>query len=150
APFVYTGSVSDFDPQLVELTIPTDMVRTQVNNEDGLWMRARLVSGGFGVTRQIQLTGSTGNFSFTIIQPPALSDLLFAYQWTNGPYEAEHVLAYNDFQYEDRTEEAKWPGNTFLPFRTVQDITPALYLGFDKKLPVDRLGVFFDFVEEKG
>jgi hypothetical protein len=150
APFVYTGSVSDFDPQLVELTIPTDMVRTQVNNQDCLWMRARLVSGGFGVTKQIQLTGGKDIFSFTVVQPPALSDLLFAYQWTNGPYRAEHVLAYNDFQYEDRTEEAKWPGNTFLPFKTVEDVTPALYLGFDKKLPVDRLGVFFDVVEEKG
>jgi hypothetical protein len=29
-------------------------------------------------------------------------------------------------------------------------VTPTLYLGFDKKLPVDRLNLFFDVVEQRG
>ena len=57
------------------------------------------------------------------------------------------MLAYNDFHYEDQTEAAVWPGTTFAPFERVADLTPALYLGFDKKPPVDQLGLFFDVIE---
>jgi hypothetical protein len=60
------------------------------------------------------------------------------------------VLTYNDFQYEDHTYEAIWPGNTFAPFTYVRDITPALYLGFNKKLPVAQIGLYVDIVEQRG
>jgi hypothetical protein len=135
---------------MVDLTVPLDMVSTKVNDQDGLWMRVRLVSGSYGFKAQIATGNPPSQFPFIVTQPPALSKFLLGYTWQHGPYHAEHVLAYNDFQYEDRTEEATWPGKTFQPFKPVNDVTPSLYLGFDKKPPVDRLGVFFDIVEQRG
>lgn len=149
-PFKYSNQPDDFSPKIIGLPIPKDMVMTKVNDEEGLWMRARLVSGGFGVTATFLATDSTPLISFVITQPPALAEFLLGYTWQHGPFHPEHVLTYNDFQYEDRTEEAKWPGQTFQPFKPVGDVTAALYLGFDKKLPVDRLGILFDIMEQRG
>jgi phage-related baseplate assembly protein len=136
------------------LVVPVDIVRSKVNSQEALWMRVRLVSGGFGFTQTVtwtdQAAEKTNEFTYVISRPPALSDFRLGYTWQHGPFHPEHVLAQNDFRYEDRTEEAKWPGRTFLPFSPVSDVTPALYLGFDKQLPVDRLGILFDIEEERG
>ncbi len=84
------------------------------------------------------------------MRPPALADFRLGYDWRFGPLVPERVLAYNDFGYKDRTEETTWPGRTFQPFTPVGDVTPTLYFGFDRKLPVDRLGMFVDVEEERG
>ena len=93
---------------VVELVVPDDMATTAVNGQDGLWMRVRLTSGGYGFTQQVTLQ-SGGTFVYVVPQPPTLSKLLLGYTWQKGPLSPEHVLAYNDFQYQDRTEEATWP-----------------------------------------
>jgi hypothetical protein len=140
--------------KIIRFTVPLDMVRTKVNDKEGFWVRVRLINGGFGFIQPITWTdegSKTPNHSaYIIVQPPSLSDFRLGYIWQYGPFPAEHVLAYNDFQYEDRTEEAKWPGQSFQPFKPVSDFTPALYLGFDKPLPVDRLGIYFDILEQRG
>jgi uncharacterized phage protein gp47/JayE len=138
---------------IIELTVPPDMTPTTVNGVEGPWMRARLVSGGYGFTKTVALplaTGTSSSFTYFVAQPPALADLRLGYTWQDGPHPPEHVLAYNDFQYTDRTDESTWPGRTFQPFAPVADLTPALYLGFDGKLPVDNLGILFDVVEVPG
>jgi hypothetical protein len=130
------------------LTVPFDMAETDVQGEKGLWMRVRLVSGGYGFMSTIRSGANFDNrHSFPVTKPPAISKFLIGYTWQHGPFYPEHVLAYNDFQYEDRTEEARLPGETFKPFKPVDDRTPSLYLGFDKKLPVDRLGILFNIEE---
>lgn len=138
---------------LIDLTVPVDMESTKVNDQDGLWMRVRLVSGGFGSTQTIQFTDVNGQphqFSFFVAQPPALASFLLGYTWQYGPFPPEHALAYNDFQYEDDTAAVTWPGRPFQAFKPVGDDTPALYLGFDKGWPVDDLGILFDVVEQPG
>lgn len=132
--------------------VPRDMVKTKVNDQDGYWMRARLIRGGYGFTAEVPTNagGGTNSFKFVITQPPSLVAFRIGYTWASVPEHAEHVLAFNDFQYEDHTYEAKWPGETFFPFKFVKDVTPALYLGFSKQLPVDDIGIYFDVVEQPG
>ncbi|MDZ7268435.1 MAG: putative baseplate assembly protein [candidate division KSB1 bacterium] len=132
---------------VIELQIPPDLEKTTVNDEEARWMRVRLVSGGFGFKQT--LTFNSNTFTYVISQPPALVVFPLGYTWQYGPFHPEQVLTYNDFQYEDRTAEASLPGRTFQPFKPVSDVTPALYLGFDKKLPVDRLNLFFDILEQR-
>lgn len=142
--------------ETIDFQVPLDMAATKVNNVDGLWMRARLVSGGFGLAKTIPI-GTTNTeprnqdqLTVVIMQPPALEDFRIGYAWTFGPRPPEHVLTFNDFQYQDRTEATKWPGQPFQPFEPVGDVTPTLYLGFNKRLPVDRLGIFVDVEEQRG
>jgi hypothetical protein len=156
-----TGEPADLDPVSgdgfgrVLLTVPEDLEPTTVAEVEGRWLRVRLVSGGFGTTKTVTWTDAhptpavTNSFTYVISRPPALSALRLGYSWTYGPFAPERVLTYNDFQFRDRTEEAVWPGQVFRPFTPPADLSPALYLGFDRPLPVDRLGFYLDIEEQQ-
>ena len=149
------GHSKDFTEATTEILdfpdVPLDMVKTKVNDEEGYWMRARLIRGGFGFSADVPTNADPpGTFKVVITQPPSLAAFRIGYTWASPPEHAEQVLTYNDFQYEDHTYEAKWPGETFVPFTFVDDVTPALYLGFTRKLPVDNIGIYFDVVEQEG
>ncbi len=128
--------------------VPVDMARSSVNGQDGLWVRVRLVTGGYGFSATIKVTDTGASFTYVVSQPPAVFPFRMGYVWDNGPYFAEHVLTYDDFQYQDVTDQAQLPGAGFQIFNPVADISPALYLGFDGQLPVDDVGFYFDFVED--
>jgi uncharacterized phage protein gp47/JayE len=163
APLAVTSNFSDSSldldrTEVIDFTVPIDMELLKVNNQEARWVRVRLQSGSYGFKQTITFktdvavppAGSGNSFTYVAAQPPVLAAFAIGYTWQYGPFHAERVLAYNDFRYEDRSEEAMWPGTTFTPFERVADVTPALYLGFDKKPPVDQLGLFFDIVEEAG
>ncbi|SDK80870.1 baseplate J/gp47 family protein [Nonomuraea jiangxiensis] len=116
-----------------ELTVPRDLSETEVNGQRGRWLRARLLSGGYGVVRTLE-----GGLEFVVGQPPVLADLRFGYTWQDGPVAPETFRTYNDFAY----------GRAATPFSPVSDETPALYLGFDRKLPVDDVGLLLDLADE--
>jgi uncharacterized phage protein gp47/JayE len=142
--------------EIVELVIPPDMEPTAVNGQNGLWMRARLVNGGYGFTQTVswvdaRLSNPTPNtFTYVVSRPPSLTAFKMGYSWQNGPAYADRVITYNDFSYEDDTYAAKWPGVVFAPYRRMADLTPALYLGYDKPFPVDVIGLYLDVVEQRG
>jgi len=147
------ASGADFTtPQMVQFTVPRDMVSTKVNNEDGLWVRVRISSGRYGYDETITFPprSTPRSISFSVTQAPVLADLRVSYKWLNGPFPFEQVFTYNDFQFVDRTNNALWPGLPFPPYQLVGDVTPALYLGFDKLLPVNNFGIYFDIAEEAG
>lgn len=151
-----SGSSSPFKDftaaEVITFTVPPDMVSTKVNNENGLWIRVRLVSGAYGITTTITLPNGTAppTVTFNQPQPPIVSAFRFGYTWIQGPFSFEQVLTYNDFQYEDHTSDAHWPGHSFSPYQPLSDVTPALYLGFDKQLPVNNFGIYMDIVEQPG
>jgi Baseplate J-like protein len=137
---------------MIELTVPEHLEPTVVAEQEALWMRVRLVQGGYGKRQSITVgTGSSAaTLKFFVPEPPSLADLRLGYTWTDGPLPPEHVLAYNDFAYVDQTGSATWPGSPWRPIEPVSDATPALYLGFDGRLPVDELGLWVDVEEERG
>lgn len=118
-----------------ELTVPRDLSETEVNGQRARWLRARLLSGGYGAVRKL-----TGGLEFVVGQPPVLADLRFGYTWQDGPVAPDFLRTYNDFAY----------GESATPFSPVTDETPALYLGFDRKLPADDVGLLFDLAGEAG
>ncbi|HMI52382.1 MAG TPA: putative baseplate assembly protein [Candidatus Saccharimonadales bacterium] len=137
--------------ELIEFVVPNDMVSTAVNNEDGLWIRARVVTGAYGIAQQVDIhNGTPPSVTFNVPQAPALMSFRMGYTWSQGPVALEEVLTYNDFQYEDHTDDARLPGKTFSPFTPIQEITPAVYFGFSQKLPVNNFGLFLDLAEEAG
>jgi len=144
------GSLLDLDTtEILDFTVPLDIVPVKVNDVEARWIRARLQSGSYGLRREVSFdTGKTPGttFVYVLARPPVLSDLRLGYTWQFGPFHPETVLTYNDFAYEDRTYESIWPGTAFYPFQPVGDVTPALYLGFDQPPPFDSLGIYFDVV----
>jgi hypothetical protein len=144
-------------PQLRALTftVPDDMEPYAVADIEARWIRVRVVSGGFGYQQTLRWNvgdqaETVNQFTITVPRPPALSEFRMGFRWEHGPFAPEAVLAFNDFQYRDETDAATWPGTSFQPFTPPDDLTPALYVGFDKPLPVDQLGIFVDVAEEIG
>lgn len=151
--------------QLIKFIVPPDIAKAELYDDLRYWLRLRLASGSIGFQRSVEFSAttptptptpaplalnqdSTFRYKQIIHNPPAIAKIRLGYTWEFGPLHAEHVLAFNDFQYEDQTFNAQWPGKTFQPFRSPADITPAVYLGFDKKLPNDYISLFFN-IEEK-
>lgn len=144
---------SDFTaPQIIQFTVPNDMVSTTVNNEAGLWVRVRIAGGKYGYLQTLTLPppSTPTTVTFPVTQAPILADFRVSYSWQNGPFALEQVFAYNDFQFADDTSNAQWPGNAFAPFQLLGDVTPSVYLGFTQQLPVNNFGVYFDIVEQAG
>jgi len=157
-PVASTFAVSTLDldrTEVIGFTVPIDMVPVAVNGQEARWVRVRLQSGSYGFKQEVAfntgqtvgLTGKESKFTYLVTQPPVLASFRVGYTWQYGPFHPEQVTTYNDFRYQDQTEAASWPGATFRPFERVADVTPAVYLGFDKAPPADQLGIFFD-VEE--
>ena len=134
--------------EIIEFTVPPDMVTTRVNNEDGFWIRVRLVAGGYGIVQTINIpNGNPPSVTYVQPRPPAVAVFRLGYSWTKGPAPFEQVFTYNDFHFEDHTAGAKWPGTLFTPYRPISETAPALYLGFSKALPINNFGMYFDIVE---
>jgi uncharacterized phage protein gp47/JayE len=149
--FNNTPVKADFSTtEILDFRVPVDLVAADVNQDIDFWMRARLVSGGYGFFQKMSFkTGAGGdnNFNVVVTQPPVLAAAVLSYSWQFGPFHPDTVLTFNDFRYEDHTYEATWPGSSFLMYQRVEDSTPALYLGFDQKPPTANIGIFFDIVE---
>ncbi len=139
-------------PEILQVTVPNDIVSTKVNNEDGLWIRVRLVGGGYGLLQTITIPNADPAITVSYVQPtpPVLSGIRFGYSWVNGPYPFEQVFTCNDFQYADYTSNALFPGDPFAPFQAVSDVTPTVYLGFNQQLPVNNFGAYLDIEEQAG
>jgi hypothetical protein len=138
--------------EILQFLVPNDLASTTVNNEAGLWIRVRIASGVYAEQITVDLpSGSTpASITYNLLQVPSVGSFLFGYSWVNGPYPFEQVFAYNDFSFTDYTSNALWPGNPFPPYQLVSDVTPAVYLGFTKQLPVNNFGVYFDIDEQPG
>jgi uncharacterized phage protein gp47/JayE len=137
--------------EILDFRVPIDLVAADVNQDVDFWMRARLVSGGYGFFQKMTFTtGTTTDNNFTIVvpQPPVLAAAVLSYSWQFGPFHPETALTFNDFRYENHTYEATWPGSSFQLYQRVSDSTPAIYLGFDQKPPTANIGIFFDIVEQ--
>ncbi len=145
-----------------QFTVPNDLAPTRINDEEGLWMRLMMTADGYYVNRDIRYlrpkTGTTGSTpadleaaSLLIREtvPPLIgaSSFQLGYSYTSPQQAVETAYTYNDFQWEDRTEDARWRGTAFQPFSWTADRTPTLYLGFDRALPADTVSLYFDILE---
>lgn len=152
-PLVSSGPGTDFtSPEIIEFVVPQDMVSTKVNNEDGLWARVRVAWGKFGYQQTLTLPSPSTppTVTYPVIQAPVLADFRLSYNWQNGPFALEQVFTLNDFAFADQTAKARWPGTPFAPYTLIGDVTPAIYLGFSRRLPVNNFGVYFDIAEQAG
>lgn len=153
-PLVPVGSsalgraASFLDSGMLSAQVPLDLAPTEVNGEKALWFRVVLRSGTYGYLQTLDFTDPDVDVTLVHPVPPALADMRLGFSY-RSPWEfPEHCLTLNDFQWE-REEGFRWPGNLFAPFRPVEDQTPALYLGFNRPLPNDRVSLFLDLEESE-
>jgi len=129
----------------VTFSVPDTQSSIKVNNQDALWVRVRLKSGGYGEQQTLTFNGS--KLTVTQMTPPAIADFRLGYYYASPWDSPQQCLAYNDFQYIDRSANVRWPGASFSAYTTSADTLPTLYLGFDKPLPADHISLYLDIQE---
>lgn len=134
--------------------VPDEGIPTStLGGKDGRWVRARVDLGDYTSTQPIPFKDSAGKsqeLDIVTTVPPLLSEFRLAYVYRSPRAFPERCLSYNDFVYEDHGDDVRWPGAGFAAFRSVSDATPALYLGFDRPLPVDDVSLFAAVEEQEG
>jgi hypothetical protein len=140
---------------LFGFTVPDQAVPVStINGKPGRWVRARITDGDYTVRTQVPLplppnavlpAGATSPV-LTIVEnhPPLVADLRLAYVYRSPRAVPERCLTYNDFAFVDRSDDIRWPGPGFAAFTAVADLTPTLYLGFDRALPVDVVSMYVE------
>jgi hypothetical protein len=144
---------SPFGSLTYSFVVPDDLEPTRVNRETGRWVRARIATGGFSRVRFVSWYDNqarrTNFLPIVEDRPPALEDLTLGYIYRSPWAAPEHCLSYDDFQYTAHGVAARRQ-EPFAPFRPVADLTPALYLGFDRPLPADRISLYLNIAEQTG
>jgi len=128
---------------------PKAMKAAKVNGVEGLWVRARIERGDYGVPGSYELENDRWVWKDTRpLRPPTFKALSLRFVEQMEAF--ERVLAYNDFVYTDHTSLAREELKPFQPFTPVSEESPTLYLGFREPFPNDTNMVYFDLVEHEG
>jgi hypothetical protein len=128
--------------------VPADLAERDLAGEPGRWIRMQVRAGAFLAARSIEIGAET--VTVTEPRPPALSGVRLGYVYRSPEDPADACITYGDFTWQDHTDDARWRGGSFEPFGPVADRTPTLYLGFDRALPADVIGLFLDAAGQEG
>ena len=137
-----TGSISFIRPQ--------DFAETEVNGQEGPWIRLRILQGDYGRAGSYVIVD--GNWIWQDdhpLAPPACRSLELRY--SQVPFAVDRCLTYNDFSYVDRTDITRDQFKSFQAFEPFREENPALYVGLDQALPQQpiRLYVRLEEFEEE-
>jgi hypothetical protein len=125
----------------VRFTVPPDLAPLEVLGEESLWIRARIVSGGYGAETFSLSAGVV--ITRADFQAPLVTSLKIGYTLQPAPLQA--VLTRNNLDLR-----VWWNGQGLLrPFVPLESGPPALHLGFDRSLEKGPLSFFFA-VEDQG
>ncbi|MDX1748492.1 MAG: phage baseplate protein, partial [Halobacteriales archaeon] len=131
------------EPGTVRFTVPSDLESSSFAGHEDHWVRARLVSGSYGLPRYgITSTGEIGDL-IERPTPPVFGDVTIRYDQRNEPF--ERVLTYNNLTYRRIPDAARQ--DSFTPFVPPSEETQTLYLGFDGQLADGPLNLYVPMVD---
>jgi hypothetical protein len=126
---------------------PADWAKVNYNGEKHFWLRVRITQGGYGAPPTYTVKSSGSDWQVVVDNPPhppSLSSITFSYSYQIGPFIPDHCLALNGFDYQDFTDAARWGQQPFIPFAPLPDRYAAVYLGFDRPLPIGLISLYVD------
>lgn len=137
---VFTGDGIAAEPEL-RFDCPANWEKTEVGGDEQLWLRLRVLAGGFGqrVWQTVQ-DEAAGTISVQeapgSLTPPIMTAISISYIYRTRRALPDHCVTYNDFLHSDRSFDVRWRRRPFAPFTPTADRAPAVHLGFTAKLPV--------------
>ncbi|MDG3548139.1 hypothetical protein [Methanobacterium formicicum] len=134
-PGIEENFISNAPHDLVIKTLP-EFKPLNVNGQENLWIRVRLIGGHYG--KEVIITdGSVKNGKVT---PPTIKSLSLNYDYTQNFQKLEQIVTFNNLEFKTEI-------TPFKPFITSNDAHQTLYLGFDKKLEKGPISLFFSMDE---
>lgn len=135
-PYAFADTTKAFTQSgTIRFTLPADVNTDTMNGVASYWLRARIVSGNYGVEASYRETtpaelGRNPNVLYVLVPatfaPPSIAALRLGYSYTRTNV-GVNCVTLNDFRYTHVQTSAE-----LTPFTPSADTQPALYLGFDR------------------
>ncbi len=127
---------------------PEDMKPTQVNGQDGFWVRCRLIKGNYGQAGHYEQVGKNWVWKDdNPLRPPCIRTLTLRY--SQKPVFLSSLKSYADFTYRDFSSNVSDEYRPFQLFEEERDRSPSLYLGFESILPKETYSLCFNMREDQ-
>jgi hypothetical protein len=125
----------------VSFIIPDDMIKLEVNGEEGYWLRCRIADGNYGAEETTEYNTQRAEMVNTpaTLRPPVFSAINISYSKPKDSLANCTVL--NNFAYKDITFVDDLPSLLFTSSNVREE---ALILAFDSYLSEEYLSIFFD------
>lgn len=143
----------------ISFPLPERAAAGVVNGVEGFWLRARIARGDYGAALSYQplldgekkpVTQKYGGDDVVVYRrtspgfsPPLVRSLRLGYETGKLPPSA--VMSLNTLDYHDQTRELA-SGAGFKPFTALDELRPALYLGFDQPFAPRRVSLYAQVV----
>lgn len=125
----------------VSFTVPEDMAKVEVSDQEAYFVRARIVKGDYGVPGMYMLDGDKWAwFDERPLRPPQMKTVRLKYE--EASQTPQLVLTYNDFRYDDVTTPLSEDLSTTQVFEPIPDENPAMYFGMNGPFPNERVSVY--------
>jgi hypothetical protein len=125
---------------VISLDVPDDFAKTRVNDQEGYWVRARVMAGSYDVPGGMR---EKGGREYEWIEPKTYAPLIkrLKIDYTGYTFEiqekrVDHCLSRVDGSVRDHSTELV-ASQTFAPF-SAADEGPALYLAFQQAFPAGK------------
>lgn len=126
----------------VSFSLPADMQKTRVSDQETYWVRARILQGDYGVPGMYMLDGDKWTwFDERPLRPPQMKSLRIKYEEASRT--PARVYTYNDFRYNDITEDVGENLAQVQVFEAIPDENPSMYFGMNGPFPNEQIQVFF-------
>ncbi len=126
----------------VSFTVPSDLAQTTTGGKSAFWIRVRLASGDYG--QVIYTPGNPPNASG--VQYPRIANLTIGY--SVAAQTPANVMSFNNGSYQIYAPNASGSFTPFQPFIPLDDVSQALYLGFDEAPLSGPISIFFDLAAQ--
>lgn len=152
-PMQPANSVYEFDAEKpVLFACPPQWAEREVNGVKKRWLRVRISGGDFG--RPLRVTGvntttKQPDFADGNMKPPMVKTSLVSFYYLTDPEPLDHCVVYNDFVYQDVTEDALWADRRFVPFAPVSDHSPSIHLGLNQAPPAGLASLYVHVPEQE-
>jgi|CXWL01.1.fsa_nt_gi hypothetical protein len=146
-PSTYKFNSTEQKPTILTFNCPGDWQESEVNGNKSFWLRVRITEGSFVILNKVKVGQDSQNNDIVVPfneQKPAplIAKLTLSFSYITDPDLLDHCLTYNDFQFEDHTDDALWPNRRFDPFWPVADQGPTLHFDFDRALPAGLISLY--------
>ena len=130
----------------VSFNVPEGIAKVEVSDLEAYYVRARILQGDYGVPGMYMLDGDKWAwFDERPLRPPHIKSLRIKYEEPNAT--PERVMSYNDFRFEDITDEIKSDLAETQVFLPIADENPSMYFGMNGPFPNERIQMYFHTID---
>jgi len=131
-----------FTPTVLTVPDMPDVKPVRINGKENYWIRTRLTGGNYGKEYHVNDNQVSAGF----FCPPMIKEFLITYEDNGKETRPEYAFAANNLELDNCLDEIKTRG-ICRPFKTIPDVHPAVYFGFDRELWKGPFSLFVNIDE---